>query len=396
MMIFRNPGLIDLNAALIMGVSVKDKDAPIGRFGTGFKFSIATILRGGGSVTLYRGTQRHEFTTKRKVLRGEEFDLVCMDNEPLGFTTQLGKDWLPWMAWRELASNALDEGGSYLLAAEASKICDKHLDGHTTLIVSGLDEIWPDRNTILLESEPIESTDHADIHSGISEFIFYRGVRIYKPARPTAFTYNIKSAITLSEDRQAANWYQCELAIEKAIAQIGDAKLMRQILTCGERFFEHHLDVPQFGSPGATFKEASRSLAMGRDVNPTANPKAVRYARESAIEDLSPGDSIKLTKPEGQMLMRAKWLLQRHGVDVESYPLIICDTLGPSIHGLAKSGKIYLARAAFNKGTRELAATLFEEWAHLTSGADDATISFQNFLIDRILIHIETQEGEPF
>lgn len=394
MLIFRNPGLIDMDAALTMGVSVKDGEQPIGYFGTGLKFSIATILRSGGSITLYRGSERHEFTLQRKIIRGQEFDLVCMDGESLGFTSQLGRDWKPWMAWRELASNCSDEGGSYLLA-ESDEICEKHLDGHTTIIVRGLDQIWPERHSILLESTPLAKTDHADIHPGASPYVFYRGVRIYNAPRPLLFTYNIKSHLELTEDRQAASWWSVEVAIERAIGELDDPKIMRQILTAGEQVHEHYLDVPRFGSPGATFKEAARQVAMSKE-HTTGNPKAIQFARASAVEDMQPGDSIELGEAELVMLQRAKWLLKSAAIDVEQFPVIICETLGPSIHGLARDGKIFLTRKAFDKGTRELAATIFEEWAHLVSGAGDATIALQNFLIDRVLIQIETSEGEPF
>ena len=46
MIVFHNPGLIDLDAIRLMGASVKLPDS-FGRFGTGFKYGLATVLRGG-------------------------------------------------------------------------------------------------------------------------------------------------------------------------------------------------------------------------------------------------------------------------------------------------------------------------------------------------------------
>ena len=51
---FCNAEPIDLNAIAIMGVSVKTGDNPIGYFGTGLKFAIATLLRTAHKVTLTR------------------------------------------------------------------------------------------------------------------------------------------------------------------------------------------------------------------------------------------------------------------------------------------------------------------------------------------------------
>lgn len=108
---FCNNEPIDLNAIAIMGVSVKTGDNPIGYFGTGLKFSIATLLRTGHQVVLYRNGERIEFTAEPEVIRGERFERVLMGAERLGFTTQLGRNWEPWQAYRELRCNCTDEGG---------------------------------------------------------------------------------------------------------------------------------------------------------------------------------------------------------------------------------------------------------------------------------------------
>ena len=76
MIVFQNPGLIDLAAVITMGVSVKEGDTPIGFFGTGLKFAIATILRNGGGIELYRGGDKHVFGIEPGTVRGEAFDFV--------------------------------------------------------------------------------------------------------------------------------------------------------------------------------------------------------------------------------------------------------------------------------------------------------------------------------
>lgn len=396
MIVFHNPGMIDLDAALTMGVSVKEGDTPIGYFGTGLKFSIATILRNGGNVVLWRGHDRHDFTVERKIIRGEEFDLVAMDGQRLGFTTQLGRKWEPWMAFRELASNCKDEGGTYFKSDVSGNVCEKHRDRCTTFIVDGLDDVWPDRGTILLESEPIAANDHFEIHEGISRHVYYRGVRIYTPTKPLLFTYNIKTKIELTEDRTAANWWEVEMRIEKGIGALDDPEILRRVLTCGDMFQENYMDVPRYGNPGKAFGEAARAIAMGPAKEGNANPAAVKYARASAVADMQPGDGLELSTERMTMLERAKDMLEKGGYSIDDFPIICLDTLGPNIHGLAKDGKIFLASSAFDKGTRELAATILEEYAHLKSGCEDCTRGFQNWFIDRILIDIERYEGEPF
>lgn len=402
MMIFQNLGTIDLDAALMMGASVKESDAPIGYFGTGLKFAIATILRQErGEIWITYGGKRTTFIASPELLRGKMFNVVYRidqdangQREPqsLGFTTDLGRDWQPWMAFRELATNALDEGGCYAMHGDDSNFS---IIGETVIHVKGLDDVWPDRRSIILEGEPLISTDGVDIYAGSTIFAFYRGVRIYKSGNPFAFTYNIKSPIDLTEDRTAKHPWQLSIAIERAIGSIKDRKLLRRILTVGEGFYEHGLDTPTYGQPGAAFKEAARQLANeGSGI--AANPKALAFARTSALEDMQEGGDMVLSELESIMLDRAFEILQAVGVDREKYPLQLCDSLGPEIHGLARDGNLYLSRLAFEKGTRELAATIFEEWAHLESGHGDMMRGFQNYLIDRIMIACERMSGEAF
>lgn len=163
-LVFQNPGLIDLDAVTTLGVSVKDGDTPIGYFGTGLKFAIATVLRNGGTLTLWRGKVAHHFATDAGTVRGEPFEFVTMDGKRLGFTTQLGRNWEPWMAFRELASNCRDEGGRYFDSGEGWEV----REDHTTIVVHGqaLLNVWPDRSTILIESEPLFANEFVEVHPG--------------------------------------------------------------------------------------------------------------------------------------------------------------------------------------------------------------------------------------
>lgn len=399
MIVFHNRGLIDMTAVTTMGVSVKNEGS-IGYFGTGLKFAIATILRNKCSITIFRGEEKFEFTPEETMIRGEKFEMVCMNGERLGFTTMLGRGWEPWMAFRELASNCLDEGGLYWkfspdqhMAATALPI-----DGHTTITVEGaaMMDVWQERHTIMLDSAPILTSDGIEVREGVSDYIYYRGVRIVRAPRPTAYTYNILGRLELTEDRTAKNWYECELKIERGIGKVEDRATLRRMLTCGETYLEHHLDVPKYGHPGAAFREVARDISMGAEAIHTANPAAVAFARESAIADMQQGGGVTLSAPQAKMLEKAVSMLADAGFAVDEFPVVVLSTLGPSICGMAKDGKIFLSMIPFRKGTREVAATLLEEYAHLKSGAGDCTRGFQNWLFDQLLIHAENVAGEPF
>ncbi len=394
--IFQNPGLIDIAAVTTMGVSVKDGDSPIGYFGTGLKFAIATILREGGAITLHRGVEDYEFTARPLMVRGEVFQQVCMNGEPLGFTTQLGRNWEPWMAFRELASNCKDEGGNYFsdtgqfwLAAE----------GKTTICVSGCEEFaeaYRERHTIILEGSPIYSNDVFDVYEGPSRYVYFRGVRIHSPARQTALLYNVKGELELTEDRTARWSFEVQEKIAAGLQDMEDETLLRRALTCGETRLEHHLEFAGYRTTSDAFVRIGNQLAMGAEQIPSANPNVVSTARRRSLQAMRPGDGLALQQRETRMLDRAKAMLSAGGFEIDNFPLLCVETLGPSIHGLAQDGKIFVSRLAFEKGTRELAATLLEEYAHLRSGQRDCTRGFQNWLFDHLLIGVETAIGEPF
>jgi hypothetical protein len=129
-----------MQAVTTMGVSVKDGD----NFGTGLKYAIASLLRTGQKVTIWRGLDRYDFHVTQETVRGKEFGFIDMweyrASEPdvhltekrLGFTTHLGARWEMWQVFRELHSNALDEGGSSSVARKEPK------EGWTTIWATGV------------------------------------------------------------------------------------------------------------------------------------------------------------------------------------------------------------------------------------------------------------------
>jgi hypothetical protein len=108
-LVFSNPGAMDMNLVKLLGVSVKESNDPIHFFCTCLKYEMATALRLGGAMTIYSDGERFDVRGRSMRLRDKEFTQVLLNDEPLGFTTELGKQWEAWMVVRELYSNALDE-----------------------------------------------------------------------------------------------------------------------------------------------------------------------------------------------------------------------------------------------------------------------------------------------
>jgi hypothetical protein len=212
MILFTNPGEIDPRLITTLGVNVKDSDSPIGFFGTGLKYAIAVLLREGQEITISSGLRKFSFEVKEEEVRGKSFGFIFMKEgegtaHPLGFTTELGKNWNLSNAYRELFSNAKDEGGeifveNFTLPSE----------GITAICVEGeaFKEVHENRSDFLLEKSepPIFSSSYIEVFSGASKAIFYRGIAVSFPSLPTTLTYNILERLDLTEDRTAKyNWY---------------------------------------------------------------------------------------------------------------------------------------------------------------------------------------------
>jgi hypothetical protein len=389
---FCNPGLIDLAAVRTLGVSVKDNDSAIGYFGTGLKFAIATILRHGGEIKLYRGDEVHTIGSEKVCIRGEDFEVVTLDGEQLGFTTQLGRDWQPWMAYRELASNALDEGGSYGLFDGSS--C-RALETMFVVSGGGIQEANAEAASILLQTEPIYKNEDIELHPGDGRQIFYRGVRVGDLPDPSVYRINLLGKIALTEDRTYSNIWEVYSRMVRGIAKISDEKILQRILTAGKNFLEHGRSFPAEYCSDA-FKTVAGNLRSTVSDMTTANPSAIKIAEELALCNLGPSESISLSTVEQGQFERAISILYRAGYDIRKYEIVIVETLGPGVYGLAKEEKIFISRQAFQKGTHEIASTLLEEFAHLSTGFNDFDRSLQSWLFDELLRQVEHRFNEAF
>ena len=92
--VFENLGEIDVRAITTMGVSVKQDSSAVGYFGTGLKYALANVLRNRGKAVIYSGEDVYEFSSESSSIRGKKFDIVRMNNQDIGFTTELGKDYV--------------------------------------------------------------------------------------------------------------------------------------------------------------------------------------------------------------------------------------------------------------------------------------------------------------
>ena len=378
MLYFHNPTPCDIRALTTLGVNVKETSSPIGFFGTGFKYALAVILRNGGSVTVRIADGTFRFTTQTEIIRGTPFQTIWMNESPLGFTTELGKRWRPWMAYRELYCNAIDEGGN---------VSTEPVEATTVIEVQGLDEIHTTRSDFILQTDPIFQTSDLSIHPGQSRRIFLQGIAAMDLEKPTRYTYNIRKRLDLTEDRTIQWAFEAWQEIAKGVAQITDPNLAHEILSSNQAFGEY--TIPLDASPVASSEvlEVASSLRWSGGVNPTIRPFLEKHGQQ-----IDPRE-IPLTTIQKKVLSRARDFLSQAGYP--TYPVIVSADLDKGIRGLAKNGKIYLSVDTLAQGVKYTASTLLEETIHLKHNLKDCTYQMQTFLFDRIISLHEEQIGEP-
>lgn len=388
--VFRNKGTIDPLSITTFGVSSKENGSAIGYFGTGLKYAIAILLREGCGIEIRTGGQILKFGTEAQKVRVDDFTFVTMNGEPLAFTTELGKNWKMWQAIREIWCNCLDESG----AAQASDDQITAVDDETVIIVSGRQalEAWSQRDTIMIPTAPIISTEHVDIHQGRSNFIYYKGVRIHELGRPSMYTYNLKGHVELTEDRtlkysNISGWY-----VAKGLALVEDRAMIERTVTASDDWFEHRLDFESV-NPGETFCGVVRSLARNQVM--TLNRTASRAANFNPDDLLDDRPQMTLTKVDSARLEKAVAFAHSLGFSVSDYPIICCEHLGEDVLGRAANEKIYLSKTVFMQGTKMVAGTLIEEFIHLRHKLHDETRAMQNFLFDALVSAGEQINGEP-
>lgn len=384
---FKNEGEINPISICTFGVNCKDSDNPIGYFGTGLKYAIAIILREGGEITIFNGLEKFEFSVKKETVRGKDFNIVEMNGSPLGFTTELGKNWDLWQAFRELYCNATDENGG---------VTDKKIKPKkdNVLIVVNLDSFYGCYNNIgefVLNTKPVFEGARCDIHAGNSNKVFYKNISIHKSREVSLYTYNIKSDLDITEDRTATHAWQIKERIANALVSSEDENLIFKVIHADQGTLEHSLDFDYDATNNPS--EIFLDIAESEYRKPTANKSLVKVL--SKHRKLPEMEEVELNDVNKVMLDRAISFCIKIGYEVKNYKLIATDSLSGGVMGQAKNNKIYISIDTFGMGTKYLASTIIEEYLHLKTGHGDMTRELQNHLFNDIVSLGEQLIGEP-
>ena len=396
MVVFENSGEIDVLSISSFGVSVKEGDSPIGFFGTGLKYAIAVLLRHKQKITAYCGLTEVEFHIIKRPVRGVDFSFVAMkinggESQTLGFTTELGKGWQLWMAYREIACNCKDEKGSIHFGDAIAEA------GKTKFIVSGdlFDVVAQNADQFILADDADFKIGSVEVRKRGGSAFFYRGVRVQEFGKPGLYTYNQTGFLELTEDRTVKQQSMPMYDISRAVMQSKDKRFLRDCIMAHESFIESNLDFHGWSSvsPSIEFLEVVGECIGSKITN--VNQSAMKVWQESNRKNFSPKE-ISLTKVQTISATKAISFCKKLGFNVDQYPIKFIESLGDGVLGLAEGQTIYSAERVFHLGgTKQLASTLIEEFLHLRHGWKDMSREMQSFLFDKLVSVGEELTGEP-
>lgn len=397
-LIFENDGELDLRLMSTFGCSVKESKNPIGFFGTGLKYALAVLIRTKHVVQVDSGINRRVVRCKPDTIRGKQFDFVFAEEIPLGFTTELGKTWEVWMAYRELYCNAKDEPNSTIYESDT---VPEPTAGKTRVIVEGLELMAAHRkrDEFIIEGEPDLVCGSIEVFNRPRQGVFYKRIKVGEFRSPAMFTYNATTHVDLTEDRTIKDRQSFEYRVSQELMAHAGNPMLEQVLMANEQQAEHYFDFHGWSTvtPGPEFYPTIARLQS--DSLAKINTTALRLWRENGGGHLSPR-TITPTAVQAKMIERAIVFAERIGYALRGqYPILICETLGDeTTMALAdKNGKqILLAERLLQKaGTKGVASAIIEEYLHLKFGLVDCSREMQNFLFDKMISLGEELSGDP-
>lgn len=380
-LLFSNPGLIDVTSITTMGVSVKPPNS-FGRFGTGLKYSIANILRNGGSITILSGKDHYTFSTLEKVIRGKSFSIVTMNDVPLGFTTELGKHWEPWMVLRELWCNAKDEGGkTEILPLGETFFPPKSDETHILVEWDDLLEVWNNRDDVILTDAPSYEGPFLEVFFGETNFVFHHGVRVFESHLKFLNRYNIRQELFLTEDRTVSSSWQILNILRDFFLQTNEVELLKEVLLADEGFVEREINFKDAWSvqPSTTFLQVCSSLRSNRKLSPSARAVLDRHTRKS----LQSTQTYSTYQGVADSLTIAKEAIEADYPSIsdkfELFEIVFVENLMDDLPGLLEDDRLYLPKATIEAGPRAIAKEL------ISAAAYYANVSESEFLISALI-----------
>jgi hypothetical protein len=423
-------GEIETEAFTLLGASAKNDENSIGLFGSGAKYAITSLLRNNIEFMVFSGKRRITITTKNVMFRDKHFKQVIVAGKETSLTTRMGSESNDWdnsfAIFRELYSNALDEGGAEMIVtSDIEGVKDK-----TSIFIDYNDdfkEFFINYNEYFAEKvrpkATIKVTDWPEYHCRIlpkgpnkNIRVFRKGILAYhieessdSKFATSMFNYDLTNVV-INESRVASNMSSTKRKIGLAWTYCRDVNLYREYMKGLEGSnagtFEHDCIPSEYDTPG--FSDELKQFILSKkyvgvehvafmneepDETWTIMPFAwikvyMKYLPDMVVMGLnSKGVLFKSAEPSNMLLdnvLEALVLLKETTFDHKLHYINIkyVEFESKSHEALAEDGIVHLSIKLEDRDVNYIAKVIIEEIEHLRTGYGDSTRKFQNHWID--------------
>lgn len=400
----RSRGEAELGALTLLGASSKrNATDKIGFFGSGMKYAICTLLAAGNKFSIFFGTTPVSITTRSEVFRNEEFHRVVINNVDTSLTTTAGPQWTEIDAFRELYSNALDEGLIDIITVPAPAGGEP---GTTTIYIEITPTIASMRENIEhyflnFNSPSVLFTNRVgSLLSSPAGRVFRRGIWAVDENIDSAYGWDFTD-LTINESRKASTW-QVEYQACKLLSLIPTTNVLLSILSKTHQFDLNvlHNSFSNSWSCAAALREQFDFVSSRPDaIRPEHRARAlfVSSTNMPIIERVLPSyqewlqskglNQITPTQEFLTKLSNSKKLLSRLGVHTD-VPVRFVAT-DANVYAFVKNSIIHFTDTAFSLTEREVCKTFLEELIHVNSDCADFSRPFQEALLEITMTALE-------